>query len=223
MYHDKRFQTDPTFPFVCFSHEQVKESTTGSFLLAEKDKFFDITNHILDIDQSVLSNLSTRMAKGDVVRPETDKEKDCFQLLHDLDHVGGRVQGSITSKKYMRHELNALMASEGAPSWYITFAPSDQTHPICLYWADSKETFSPDLRSKDSRIDLIANNLVAGARFFNFMVDLFIKHVLGVGTDHPGAFRKTSSYYGTVEQQGRNPLQIDGCFFCISSGVAGIP
>ncbi len=36
MYHDKRFQVDPTFPFVCFSHEQVKSSTTGSFLLAEK-------------------------------------------------------------------------------------------------------------------------------------------------------------------------------------------
>ncbi|KAK0442068.1 hypothetical protein EV421DRAFT_1710965 [Armillaria borealis] len=145
MYHDKRFQTDPTFPFVCFSHEQVKASTTGSFLLAEKEKFFDITNRILDVDQSVLMELSKHMSKGGVVCPESDKEKDCFQLIHDLDHVGGKVQGSITSKKYMRHELNALMASEGAPSWYITFTPSDQTHPICLYWADGKETFSPDL------------------------------------------------------------------------------
>ncbi len=90
------------------------------------------------------------MSKGHVVCSESDKEKDCFQLIRDLDHVGGKVQGSITSKKYMPHELNALMASEGAPSWYITFAPSDQTHLICLYWADDKETFLPDLRSKDS-------------------------------------------------------------------------
>lgn len=30
----------------------------------------------------------------------------------------------------------------------------------------------------------------------------FIKHVLGVGTDHPGLYGKTSAYYGTVEQQG---------------------
>ena len=35
MYHDKRFQRDPAFPFVAFSHEQIKASTTGGFLLAE--------------------------------------------------------------------------------------------------------------------------------------------------------------------------------------------
>ncbi len=40
------------------------------------------------------------------------------------------------------------------------------------------------------------------------MVDLFIKHVLGVGTDHPGAFGQTSSYYGTVEQQSRLTLHL---------------
>jgi hypothetical protein len=34
MYHDKQFQTDVNFPFVMFSHEQVKSSTTQSFLLA---------------------------------------------------------------------------------------------------------------------------------------------------------------------------------------------
>jgi hypothetical protein len=31
--------------------------------------------------------------------PATSEEKNCFQLLHDLDHVGGFVKGSITSKK----------------------------------------------------------------------------------------------------------------------------
>ncbi|KIM38063.1 hypothetical protein M413DRAFT_44421, partial [Hebeloma cylindrosporum] len=32
MYHDKRFQVDINFPFVAFSHEQVKASTSQSFL-----------------------------------------------------------------------------------------------------------------------------------------------------------------------------------------------
>ena len=35
MYHDKRFQHDVCFSFVAFSHQQVKSSTTGGFLLAE--------------------------------------------------------------------------------------------------------------------------------------------------------------------------------------------
>ena len=39
MYHDKKIQTDANFSFVAFSHEQIKASTTQSFLLAEKGKF----------------------------------------------------------------------------------------------------------------------------------------------------------------------------------------
>jgi len=56
--------------------------------------------------------------------------------------------------------------------------------------------------------DLIANNPVASARFFHFMMKAFIKHVLGVDTDHPGIYGDTVAYYGTVEQQGRLTLHI---------------
>ncbi|THU97439.1 hypothetical protein K435DRAFT_596348, partial [Dendrothele bispora CBS 962.96] len=40
------------------------------------------------------------------------------------------------------------------------------------------------------------------------IVKLFIKHILGVGTDHNGIFGSTSGYYGTVEQQGRLTLHL---------------
>ncbi|PBK94440.1 hypothetical protein ARMGADRAFT_928020, partial [Armillaria gallica] len=46
MYHDKWFQCNVGFPFVAFSHKQVKASTTSGFLLADKDKFFEISEHI---------------------------------------------------------------------------------------------------------------------------------------------------------------------------------
>ena len=58
---------------------------------------------------------------------------------------------------------------------------------------------------KDS---LIADNPVASARFFHFMIQAFIKHVLGVNADHPGLYGDTSSYYGTVEQQGHLTLHL---------------
>ena len=57
-------------------------------------------------------------------------------------------------------------------------------------------------------MNLIANNSVAGARFFKVMVDLFIKHVLGVGLNRRGLYGETSGYYGTVEQQGRLTLHL---------------
>ncbi len=115
MYHDKWFQRDFGFPFIAFSHEQVKASTTGGFLLADKDKFFEISECIHRIDVNVLDSLSERMQNGETVSSATEAEKDCFQLINDLDHVAYRVQGSLTSKKYMRNEVYSLMAVEGVP------------------------------------------------------------------------------------------------------------
>ena len=40
------------------------------------------------------------------------------------------------------------------------------------------------------------------------MIEMFIRHVLGVGTDHRGLYGETSGYYGTVEQQGRLTLHL---------------
>jgi hypothetical protein len=40
------------------------------------------------------------------------------------------------------------------------------------------------------------------------MIQAFIKHVLGVDADHAGIYGDTSSYYGTVEQQGRLTLHL---------------
>jgi hypothetical protein len=99
MYHDKRFQKDVCFPFVAFSHQQIKASTTGGLLLAESRNFDSIANRLLSVDQDVLNDLARRMSIGEVIKPSSDDERMCFQLIRDLDHVDGKVDGSITSKK----------------------------------------------------------------------------------------------------------------------------
>jgi hypothetical protein len=143
------------------------------------------------------------------VKPSTDDEKSCFQIVQNLDHINGRVQGSITSKKYMRSEIWSLIAYMGAPIWYITLSPADNKHPICLYFADDKKRFDVNLgRNNDERFRLIANNPVACARFFHFMVNLFIKHVLGFGKKRNGLYGDASAFYSTVEQQGRLSLHL---------------
>jgi hypothetical protein len=64
------------------------------------------------------------------------------------------------------------------------------------------------LHTSKEGYNLIANNPVAGARFFHFMTEMFIEHVLGVGTNHTGLYGDTASYYGTVEQQGQLTLHL---------------
>ena len=197
MYHDKRFQMDAHFPLIAFNQEQIKNCNTGGYLLTERRNFDDIAERLMNIDMDVLEDLSKRLSRGDRVKPVTDEEKACYAVVSDLDHVGGHVPGSLTSKRYLRNEIWSLISYIGAPSWFITFAPAANKYPICLYYA---------------------NNLVASARFFHFMVQTFIKHVLGVDQDHPGLYGDTSAYYGTVEQQGRLTLHlhlllwISGCF-----------
>ena len=208
MYHDKRFQTDINFPFVAFCHEQMKISSTQSFLMVDQKRFNDISSRLLSLDQDVLNNLIEKLASGVHIKPETVAEKNCFQVIKDLDHIAGKMHGSTTSKKYMRNEIWSLINHLGAPFWYITLSPADIHHPICIYYADTQEEFKPQFLSYDERVRKVCQNPVAGARFFHFIVQAFIKDVLGIESKNPGLYGETAAYYGTVEQQGRLTLHL---------------
>jgi len=87
-------------------------------------------------------------------------------------------------------------------------SPADSKNLICLYFASSDTEFEIKTRSCNKHLLLVANNPVACACFFDFMVNLFIKHVLGVNSDHSGLYGDTSGYYGTVKQQGHLTLHL---------------
>ena len=211
MYHDKRFQTDVNFPFVAFSHEQMMANTTQSFLLVEQKRFGEISNRLMNVDWAILDSLTKRLEAGEHVQLDTqsDSEKRCFQLLHDLDAISGRMHGSTVSKKFMRNEIWSLTNHLGSPSWYITLSPADIHHPICIYFAGTREKFTPEMPSYDDRTRSVCQNPVAGARFFHFMVQTFLEDVLGINKkNQQGFYGPTSGYYGTVEQQGRLTLHL---------------
>jgi hypothetical protein len=208
MYHDKRFQTDPNFPFIAFSHEQIKASATKGFLLADKHVFGDIANRLLTINNEALSSMIDRLAEDQAVRPQTSEERQCVQLLRDLDHVQGAMKGTNTCKKWMRNEIWSLVYHCGAPFWYITLSPADVKHPVCIYFASSQEKFQPEILPYEDRLRMVCQNPVACARFFHFVVTIFVKDVLGVDSKHAGAYGPVSAYYGTVEQQGRLALHL---------------
>jgi hypothetical protein len=145
MYHDKRFQIDPSFALIALNHEQIQASTTGGYLTAEKAYFSAVTECLHNIDLNVLTNISARLSQNVHVKPERDAEKLCYKLMSDLEVISGHVQGSPASKKYMRNEIWSLISHIGAPSWFVTVLPADNKHPICLYFADTNEDFKPDI------------------------------------------------------------------------------
>ena len=203
MYHDKHFQTDPAFILMMFNHTQIKKATTAGFLLTKKANFKNIVERICHMNRDTLKELSERLKRGDKIIPESEEEKHCYQLIKDLDHVSGHVEGSGTSKKHMNNEVWALLAYLGAPTWYITFAPSDESHPLALYFASHDTNFIKYIPPSNVHHRLIRSNPVAGARFFHYVVQAFLKHVLQVDSKTlPGLWGHTKGYYGTIEQQG---------------------
>ena len=114
-------------------------------MLVDKKNFPSIANRIMNIDGPTLENLISRLSHGSV-KPETEEEKACFKLLSDLDYVNYQVKGSMTNKKYLRNEIWSLVSYMGAPSWFITFAPTDVKHLLALYYADTKQDYTPEFR-----------------------------------------------------------------------------
>ena len=110
MYHNKRFQMDLYFPMIAFNHKQLKAGVTGSFLLTKRKIWPDISNRLKSLNHDVLKNISEKLSNGTWFSPTTLEEKNCYQLLNNLDHVGGFVKGSITSKKYMQNEIWSMIS-----------------------------------------------------------------------------------------------------------------
>lgn len=211
MHADRQFQTDRCFPFVVFNHEQIRASSQGGYLMTSRKNFPAVSDRILRVDRAALDDLITRGASGSYVRPETDAEKQCFELMNYVDHVAGHVKGSHTSRRYQRNEIKSLVYARGVPVFFVTFAPADYKNPLCLYYCGEDVNLlsqSPLLRGADDRLRAIASNPVGAARFFDKTVQLFVRYVLRADTEQPGLFGPTRSYYGTVEAQGRLTLHL---------------
>ncbi|PSS37384.1 hypothetical protein PHLCEN_2v774, partial [Hermanssonia centrifuga] len=211
LYADRRFQTDEYFPFIVYNQEQIRASTRGGYLLTGKRNFASVVDKILGVDREALQNLIDRGKDGRYLTPETEAERRCFELISLIDHVAQHVSGSTTMRKYQRNEIKSLIIAKGAPVWFITFAPADFKHPLCLYYCGERidlNIFEGALPDYQHRMRLIANNPVACARFFHRVVTSFLRHILRSGSEDAGLFGQTETYYGTVESQGRLTLHL---------------
>ena len=209
LYHDRRFQLDEYFAFVTFSHKQIRANSVGAHVLTEWSNFADIVKKWDSLDVTALSSLIERAEKGDRLSPTNSAERLCFELLHHLEHAQGFVPCSAAQKRKQRNEIKSLIFELGTPSFFITFSPADIKSPICLYYAGEKidiSAINPKIPDACQRLRAIAQNPVAGARFFHLMVRLFIKHILRWQSGTDGLFGPTSGFFGSIEAQGRQTL-----------------
>lgn len=209
-YYDKRFQRDARFIIVVMNHNLIRQSSTGSLITMKRNNFQKAVEALEKLEPGVLWTVSERLKNGGKFFPKTPEEWRCAKLMDQVDVVSSKVDGSLARKKFQRGEIWSLINYLNAPLWFITVSPADSKHPLCIYWASHDENFRPKIRCEKERLHLISQNPVACAQFFDYIVQLFIKHICGWSSEdgNRGIFGIPEAYYGTVEEQGRKTLHL---------------
>ena len=209
MYYDKRFQYDETFTFFVFNLMQIREAAKGAFITTRRKDFDYVAKSLGTLKVETLDKLIRKVTSGVRADVTNREEAECLKVLRLLQSSSTHVYGSISAKRVMRKHLWSMVEQLGAPTWFITVSPPEHKSPICLYFADKALPFSLEKRTADRARQLIAQNPVAGARYFHYIVTMLIDFILGKAfEDRKGLFGPVDSYYGTVEQQGRLTLHV---------------
>jgi hypothetical protein len=61
---------------IAFNHEQLKAGVTGSFLLATRKMWPNISNRLKSLNHDILKNISDKLPNGKHFLPATPEEKN---------------------------------------------------------------------------------------------------------------------------------------------------
>lgn len=212
-YHDHRFATHETFPFVAFSISQRRQVMMSSRLQMQRKNF--------DSDARILSCITAE--KMEAARREEEKglpvSDPAVRLLRQHVYATfGRVQGSDEAPYRLRAQIWSTSISMNPPTLWITINPCDLHDPIAQIFAgeniDMDAFIATAGPSKETRARNIASNSYAAAKFFHFMIRTILETVFGIVVtkfqvkSSTGVLGKISAYFGTVESQGRGSLHL---------------
>ncbi|THH14530.1 hypothetical protein EW146_g5811 [Bondarzewia mesenterica] len=213
-YHDRRFRSHETFPFVVFGIEQRRDALQSARIQMRRKNF--------EADSQLLSTITKeKLAKAqeeeDANRPLTDL---AVRLLRKQVHAtAARVKGSDSARHQLRSQIWSTSAEKGPPSMWVTINPCDLHDPIAQVFAgediDMDQFIAASGPDKVRRAENIANDPYAASKFFHFLINtvfesLFRITVSGGGRieAEKGVLGKVAAYFGTVESQGRGSLHL---------------
>ena len=211
-HRDDRFRKDYSFMFVGYSISNVRavcRQTKFSICRPGND------DNVLSVSSKDLEKAFESIKKSKSSNPHIT-DPTVRQLLDQIRSVGKNLPGSDFQRRSLQHEIRALMVKLGLPSFFITINPADYHHPLVLHFAGKKVNldapFEGDWITKEERARLVADDPVAAAKFFHYLVETWLECILGVNSqlkmNEVGVLGRTTGYYGTVETQGRGSLHL---------------
>ena len=212
-YHDKRFRTHHSFPFVAFSIRQKQSALLSAKIHMRHSDF--------ESDSNLLADLSLRDLQEAQVDEEAHRSignERVRRLRHHLYATSSHIMGSGKMRTTYRSQIWGTCLWLRPPSLWMTINPLDYEDPIAQIFAgediDMNSVYGlmgpdPKQRSKN-----MANDPFASAAFFNFIIRTTLETLLGIrATTHQvqsqmGIFGVVNGYFGVVEAQGRGSLHV---------------
>lgn len=212
-YHDKRFRTHHSFPFVAFSIQQKQ-----SALLSAK---IHMRRHDFEADSDLIADLTLR----DLQEAQVDEENHrpirnerVQRLRRHLYATTSHIMGSAKMRATYRSQIWGGSLWLRPPSLWLTINPLDYDDPIAQIFAGEHidmDSFS-NLVGPDAarRARNMANDPFASAAFFHFVIQTTLETLMGVRSfrqrveSQTGIFGLVNGYFGVVEAQGRGSLHV---------------
>jgi hypothetical protein len=212
-YHDRRFRTDPIFPFHAFNISQRRQALASARIQMRRNDFDRYARAVQTIDTEDLRKATQEEQQGLPI------SNPAVHLLRKHVHAGiGRVQGSNQSRYQLRSQIWSTSIRKGPPSLWITVNPSDLHDPIAQVLAGEQINLDAFLATegpcKDARAQNIATDPFAASKFFHFIIKTMLETLFGIQAtnyqvhSNTGVFGKVAAYFGTVESQGRGTLHL---------------
>ena len=204
------FRDDPDFAFVFYNLKHKRDALNSSTFRVSASERESVVNRLLRVNVVELDALAARFEQDSRYKPVSREEKEILSLLAKVNTISHDVPGSNGYKQSLRNEIRALINYHGTPTLFVTLNPSDRDHPLVRLYAGHEIDVEDAMRGEDlnrwQRSVLAAKNPSACARFFDKMINNFIKVILRFGRPGRGLFGRCNAYYGTVEAQARGTL-----------------
>ncbi|KIO04732.1 hypothetical protein M404DRAFT_25843 [Pisolithus tinctorius Marx 270] len=212
-YHDRRFATHHSFPFMVFALMQKRE-TMRSARLQMRQKDFE--RDMLALSSIRVADL--KQAAAEEARHEPISNARVRALHRHVTAANGRVIGSDNTRASYRSMIWGTCLMLGGPSLWLTINPVDIHDPIAQVFAGENidlNDFNAHLGPDSNRCaENIAANPYAAARYFHFIIHTILETLFGIRNmgnkvhSQVGVLGRVAGYFGVVEAQGRGTLHV---------------
>lgn len=212
-YHDRHFQKHPSFSFFVFGVQQRREALLSARIRMRKADFEREARIYSMITASDLKKAAAEEERGEPVTDEHVK-----RLKRTVTSAASRIMGSDQSRWKLRSKIRATTMHFNPPNLWITINPDDLNDPVVQVLAGEEINLDAFSRtagpSRDARVRNIAQNGMAGARFFQYIIMATLEILFGIKVSNSRIYRRkgifgySNAYFGTVESQDRGTLHL---------------